>query len=827
MASDDDVVGVDTAMPDFSRFAIRSMKTCSEVTVMQRFEAFAPKSCRGLRQVAHAVTAANRLRIGKEKKQLRPDFVTITGHANGQLQIRNFDTGKIIASGQHFNNASVTCLCVTNSYIYTAVAQATRASTDYCDVYVWDMTNLSKIHHTLEGHTERVSCIAAPYWRETTPVTGSVDKTIMIWDVTQGRSPVHTLRGHTMMVKHLLLTADCIVSGSSDQSLRVWRWSGEAVDCFETAHAGPVQYLSFGMTPQTIISACGGGAVRETAIEPETAKLTSLWQSRPAKGQVLDVAFDANYVMSSTLDAGNVHFYIRAKQINKSFPLSRNSNVAIRALELDAAREFLLTGDDAGALEVWSYKKAHLGIPPAPLLRMEPHTYAVTNILLDKHPSGQWERIFSCSNDHSIVVLTLPTDDNPATPLAKPLCCLEEIQPTGTIVTNTDQNRCLLWNATRMLCKSDYASVGGTGLLEGHTQPVSGILYIKDFPKLLTIGEDGWLIVWDVTLYDEVKFSDEELLTIEAKHELKGPATTISENFNEIVAVGGSKAHHGTVQLLNFVSGEEILSFTTPSLPLRIAFVGLPMEGLSQVIVQLANGDVVLHDAAGLATATIFSLGDLLERSHDMPDALVLPFLHWVDASFEPPQSTVITCKQQIVKEQRIVLDGGGRLVEARQNWAFKAPSDVTVMTLVQNSNLRCVVGTREGVFTVVDKKGKVRCDVHWDGGVESQDAAGPLGVTPRRHSYCSAEDSQKPGSPPCSCAYSSHTARVIAFGFEDGCIVIVDTTQLRATQRFFPLNGPIMHIRVCPSTRRIVTASDAEMRIDVLWERDDRLVQP
>ena len=55
-------------------------------------------------------------------------------------------------------------------------------------------------------------------------VSCSKDKTIRFWDLTTGTT-VKVLRGHSDYVRTLLLLSDgCIVSGSDDCTMRVWRY---------------------------------------------------------------------------------------------------------------------------------------------------------------------------------------------------------------------------------------------------------------------------------------------------------------------------------------------------------------------------------------------------------------------------------------------------------------------------------------------------------------------------------------------------------------------------------------------------------------------------
>ena len=72
--------------------------------------------------------------------------------------------------------------------------------------------------HTLTGHTRGVSCLAVIDGKL---VSGSWDNTIKVWDLKTDQC-LHTLTGHTDGVSSLAVIDGKLVSGSLDNTIKVW-----------------------------------------------------------------------------------------------------------------------------------------------------------------------------------------------------------------------------------------------------------------------------------------------------------------------------------------------------------------------------------------------------------------------------------------------------------------------------------------------------------------------------------------------------------------------------------------------------------------------------
>ena len=853
--------------PELTKYNIRSMKSSTAVTHMSRFAMFNKdvpvnkdfNAKKTLRKAANIVTAAQRFGEGKkgDKQELRADYVVITGHENGQLQIRNFDTGEVTGSGKHFNNLPVSCLHATNSYIYTAVDRdfrSTTASEETHNIYVWDMTVMCEAHIVLEGHTDRVTCLSVPTWNECSPVSGSIDKKLMIWDINVSKRPIRILDQHTMMIKKILLTREYIISGSSDQHINIWNWSGELKRGIEPGNGGgPIQYLEFsypssieGSSLTAIISGCGAGSVREFIIEPN-GQVSMPFQYRGAKGQIIDIASCSNIVISSTSESGYLSFYNRNSKALARFQLHESS---IRKLEVDPRRKWVLSGTDEGLLSVFDYSNTEkLMEHPTQLLSIQGHRSSIKNVLLDYNNDASWDRIFSCAGDNSILVIDFDIQRGSRTSdlsgYSKPSNHSKQVKAwavitqTGTLITISEfASHCDLWNTTLKQHKLEYSEQSGiieVGNLSQNGKHISDVVYNEQDMKILVTSTDGFLHTFDVSLYDETGYGGEELIVKSSVFELRGPAECLSPCFNDIVGIGMSRTQHGTIEVLNYITGDDIFHFATATPPKRIDFIGRQEEGISQVVTQLLDNSVLIFDLSGKALATLVEPHGSGLRRVSLADSSVPPviphssrgvavdYIFWIDVGYSPPHALLITYSDRTVRETRIIISGGQDIGGVRNSFSTSLPSSVTCIEKMHQPGMHCVVGCANGNFYVLDKRGEVVATIMWDGGT----VLGPLKneeipTRRRRESFTNGVGS--PSAPPTSCVSCTLSGRYITCGFADGIVSMWDTTHRRITQRIFAHSSPILKARVLPQMMRIAAVSKTHMRIDDLRDRYDLL---
>ena len=101
-----------------------------------------------------------------------------------------------------------------------------------------------QLDRTLTGHTRRVSSVAVSPDGQYV-VSGSWDNTVKVWRLSDG-ALVHRLAGHMGYVSSVAVSPDAqyVVSGSADSTVKVWRLSDGALVCTLTGHTSWVESVA-------------------------------------------------------------------------------------------------------------------------------------------------------------------------------------------------------------------------------------------------------------------------------------------------------------------------------------------------------------------------------------------------------------------------------------------------------------------------------------------------------------------------------------------------------------------------------------------------------
>ena len=135
---------------------------------------------------------------------------------------------------------------------------------DIAQVYVGLHDDWVRNEHVLKGHTYWVNSVAfSPDGRHI--VSGSSDQTIRVWDAQAGSQVGNPLQGHTESVNSVAFSPDgrYIVSGSRDQTIRVWdAQRGDQVGNPLQGHTDLVNSVAFSLDGKHIVSGSDDQTIR-------------------------------------------------------------------------------------------------------------------------------------------------------------------------------------------------------------------------------------------------------------------------------------------------------------------------------------------------------------------------------------------------------------------------------------------------------------------------------------------------------------------------------------------------------------------------------------
>ncbi|KAB7504433.1 F-box/WD repeat-containing protein 7, partial [Armadillidium nasatum] len=243
---------------------------------------------------------------------------------------------------------------------------------------------------TFEGHEEGVSCVQ---FDDSRIVSGSHDNTIKVWNRrTNSQWSVQTLVGHSGMVRCLHLADKRIVSGSADRTIKVWdveettSWSSITCKVTLVGHTDIVRCLQ--VKGDTVVSGSYDKSVRLWTLASGQCKMIFLDHNKP----VLTVAFDERLIVSGAADTTIKLWDIQTGECLKTLEGHKD---AITTLAFDSSK--IISGSLDCTIRIWCLEKG-LCVKILDWMSSEGHTDVIRCLAADS-----W-RIVSASDDKTIKV---------------------------------------------------------------------------------------------------------------------------------------------------------------------------------------------------------------------------------------------------------------------------------------------------------------------------------------------------------------------------------------------------------------------------------------
>ncbi|KIM29936.1 hypothetical protein M408DRAFT_22388 [Serendipita vermifera MAFF 305830] len=382
-------------------------------------------------------------------------------------------------------------------------------------IRVWNIETGETVIGPLKGHTDPVLSVSfSP--DGTRVVSGSDDETLRIWDAETGNmatGPIrghnswHTgrlwilgqhhsslgcqdrrysdgpLEGHRSPISSLSFSPDGtrIVSGSSDQTIRVWdAETGDTVMGPLEGHTSSVTSVSFSSDGTRVVSGSWDKNIRvwdaeidDTAMEPlesHTSLVTSL-SSLSDGTRIVTGSYDRTIRLQDS-DIGDIVMG----------PLEGHANfVSSVSFSPDGTR--IVSGSWDKTIRVWDTETGNMVMEP-----LGGHTHWVNSVLFS--PDGT--RIVSCSGDKTIRVWDAETGETVMGPLEG------HDQAVWSVSLSSDGTRIASGSSDMTIRVWDTETGKPTiGPLRGHTDSVWSVSFSPDGRRIVSSSEDKTIRIWN------------------------------------------------------------------------------------------------------------------------------------------------------------------------------------------------------------------------------------------------------------------------------------------------------------------------------------------
>ena len=386
--------------------------------------------------------------------------------------------------------------------------------------HLWYNSDISLF--TLRGHERRVTCVAfSPDGKRI--VSGSGDETVKVWDAERGRVLV-VFSGHGSSVTSVAFSPDGkrIVSGSDDDTLRVWDFEGRRALLTLPGHGAGVSSVAFSPDGKRIVSGSGDRTLK--VWDAESGR--ELLALRGHKGGVTSVAFNSDgkrIVSGSDDDTLKVWDLERGRELLTL----RGHGAGVSSVAFSPDGKRIVSGSGDRTLKVWDAESGR------ELLALRGHKGGVTSVAFN----SDGKRIVSGSDDDTLKVWDLER--------GRELLTLRgHAAGVSSVAFSPDGKRIVSGSRDRTLQVWNDEVRSGVLTLSGHDRPVYSIAFSSDGKRIVSGSLDKTLKVWDAE-------HGRELLTIE-----DSPIFSVAFSPDGTRIVSGN--HDGTLKVWDAKSGRKL-----------------------------------------------------------------------------------------------------------------------------------------------------------------------------------------------------------------------------------------------------------------------------
>jgi WD40 repeat protein len=381
---------------------------------------------------------------------------------------------------------------------------------------------------TLTGHSLGITTVTVtPDGRRV--ISGSGDNTLKVWNLETGEE-LFTLTGHSDPVMAVTVTPDGqrVISGSYDKTLKVWNLeTGEELFTL-TGHSWWVNAVAVTPDNERVISGSWDKTLKVWNLKTGEEQFTFTRHSKPVTA--IAVTPDGRRVISGSDD--NTLKVWNLETGEELFTLTGHSDL-VMAVTVTPDGQRVISGSEDNTLKVWNLETGE------EQFTLTGHSFSVNAVTVT--PDGQ--RVISGSTDCTFKVWNLETGEE--------LFTLTEHSDSVTAVTVTpDSWRVISGSLDRTLKVWNLKTGEEQFTFTRHSKPVTAIAVTPDGRRVISGSDDNTLKVWNLE-------TGEEQFTLTG-HSFSVNAVTVTPDGQRVI----SGSDDNTLKVWNLETGEEQLTFT-------------------------------------------------------------------------------------------------------------------------------------------------------------------------------------------------------------------------------------------------------------------------
>ncbi|BAY24597.1 WD-repeat protein [Calothrix sp. NIES-2100] len=346
---------------------------------------------------------------------------------------------------------------------------------------------------TLAGHSHSVNAVAL------TPdgnyvISGSADNTLKVWNWQTGEE-LRTLEGHSSSVNAVTLTPDgnYVISGSDDSTLKVWNWqTGEELRTL-AGHSHSVNAVALTPDGNYVISSSDDNTLKVWNWQTGEELRTLAGHSHSVNAVALTP--DGNYVISSSDDNT---LKVWNWQTGEQLLTLKNRRFWVTAVAFTPDGNYVVSASFDNILKVWNWQTGEL------VRTLKGNSIWINAVALT--PDGNY--VISGSADNTLKVWNWQTGEELRT-LKDHSGSVNAVTLTldsKYVISGSDDNTLKVWN---------WQTGQKVRTLAGHTHWVTALNLILDGEYIISASFDKTLKIWNLQTGEIVRtlMSHTDLLT--------------------------------------------------------------------------------------------------------------------------------------------------------------------------------------------------------------------------------------------------------------------------------------------------------------------------